>query len=109
MIAVSYKNLAKDPAKDADKRFIFRGRVMSFTDYDGNPCALACVDNPSTGVWQSPIYIVLQTTDEVKEGDVMTFYLIGEELTLPVDTKDSSSGKEEEVPVARAIYITNNK
>ena len=109
MIAVSYKDLAKDPAKYAGKRFIFRGKVMSFTDYDGKPCALVCVDNPSTGVWQSPIYIVLQTTDEVKEGDVMTFYLIGEELTLPVDAEDSSSGKEEEVPVARAIYITNNK
>jgi len=82
---------------------------MSFTDYDGNPCALVCMDNPSTGVWQSPMYVVLQTTDEVKEGEVVTFYLIGEELTLPVDAKDSSSGQEEEVPVAHAIYITKNK
>lgn len=109
MISVTYKELIKDPAKYAGKRFILRGKVMSFTDYDGNPCALVCMDNPSTGVWQSPMYVVLQTTDDVKEGEVVTFYLIGEELTLPVDAKDSSSGQEEEVPVARAIYITKNK
>ena len=33
------------------------------------------------------MYVVLQTTDDVKEGEVVTFYLIGEELTLPVDAK----------------------
>ena len=109
MISVTYKDLVKDPAKYAGRRFILRGKVMSFTDYDGNPCALVCVDNPSTGVWQSPMYVVLQTTDEVAEDDVVTFYLIGEELTLPIDAEDSGSGQEEEVPVARAVYITKNK
>lgn len=109
MVSVTYKELAKEPTRYAGRRFILRGKVMDFTDYDGSPCALVCMDNPATGVWQSPMYVVLQATDEVKEGDVLTFYLIGEEITLPVDAEYSDSGKEEEVPVARAVYITNNK
>ena len=52
MIALDYDELAKKPAQYAQKRFILRGKVMEFTDYDGQPCALACVSNPATGVWE---------------------------------------------------------
>lgn len=83
MIALSYDDLAQDPAKYAGKRFILRGKVMDFTDYDGRPCALICVTNPSTGVWQDAMYVVLSTSDEVQAGDVLTFYLVGEAITLP--------------------------
>ena len=74
MIALSYDDLAQDPAKYAGKRFILRGKVMDFTDYDGRPCALICVTNPSTGVWQDAMYVVLSTSDEVQAGDVLTDY-----------------------------------
>ena len=43
MIALDYDELAKKPAQYAQKRFILRGKVMEFTDYDGQPCALVCV------------------------------------------------------------------
>ena len=52
MIALDYDELAKKPDQYAQKRFILRGKVMEFTDYDGQPCALVCVSNPSTGVWE---------------------------------------------------------
>ena len=109
MIAVSYDDLAKDPAQYAGKRFILRGKVMDFTDYDGKPCALVCVTNPATGVWQDAMYVVLSTADEVKAGDVLTFYLVGEALTLPADGAYTKSGAEQEVPVATAVYVTKNK
>ena len=109
MIALSYDDLAQDPAKYAGKRFILRGKVMDFTDYDGRPCALICVTNPSTGVWQDAMYVVLSTSDEVQAGDVLTFYLVGEAITLPADGAYTKSGAEQDVPVASAIYVTKNK
>ena len=109
MIALSYDDLAQDPAKYAGKRFILRGKVMDFTDYDGRPCALICVTNPSTGVWQDAMYVVLSTSDEVQAGDVLTFYLVGEAITLPADGAYTKSGAEQDVPVASAVYVTKNK
>ena len=109
MIALSYDDLAQDPAKYAGKRFILRGKVMDFTDYDGRPCALICVTNPSTGIWQDAMYVVLSTSDEVQAGDVLTFYLVGEAITLPADGAYTKSGAEQDVPVASAIYVTKNK
>ena len=109
MIAVDYDALAQNPAKYAGKRFILRGKVMEFTDYDGRPCALVCVTNPSTGVWQDALYVVLSASDEVNEGDVLTFYLVGEANTLPADGAYTRSGSEQDVPVATAVYVTKNK
>ena len=109
MITVAYDDLAKDPVQYAGKQFILRGKVMDFTDYDGKPCALVCVTNPSTGVWQDAMYVVLSTADEVSKGDVLTFYLVGEALTLPADGAYTKSGAEQEVPVATAVYVTKNK
>ena len=109
MIALSYDDLAQDPAKYAGKRFILRGKVMDFTDYDGRPCALICVTNPSTGIWQDAMYVVLSTSDEVQAGDVLTFYLVGEAITLPADGAYTKSGAEQDVPVASAVYVTKNK
>ena len=109
MIALDYDELAKKPAQYAQKRFILRGKVMEFTDYDGQPCALVCVSNPATGVWEDALYVVLSTTDEVEQGGVYTFYLIGEAITLPADGAYTRSGTEQEVPVATAVYVTKNK
>ena len=109
MIALDYDELAKKPAQYAQKRFILRGKVMEFTDYDGQPCALVCVSNPATGVWEDALYVVLSTADEVEQGGVYTFYLIGEAITLPADGAYTRSGTEQEVPVATAVYVTKNK
>ena len=109
MIALDYDELAKKPDQYAQKRFILRGKVMEFTDYDGQPCALVCVSNPSTGVWEDALYVVLSTADEVEQGGVYTFYLIGEAITLPADGAYTRSGTEQEVPVATAVYVTKNK
>lgn len=109
MIELEYHSLLQNPAKYAGKQFIFRGKVMDFTDYNGSPCALVCVENPSTGVWTSPVYVVLSPSDEAAAGDVLTFYLKGEGITLPADGAYTASGAEEEVPVARAVHVTKNK
>ena len=109
MIALSYDELAKNPAQYEGKRFILRGKVMEFTDYDGQPCALICVSNPSTGVWEDALYVVLSTEDNVEQGGIYTFYLVGEAITLPADGAYTHSGAEQEVPVAAAVYVTKNK
>ncbi len=109
MISVNYNTLMKSPEKYGGKRFIFRGRVMSFSDYNGSPCALVCVDNPATGVWKDPIYVVLSAQEDVKEGDVRTFYMMSEGITIPVEGTYTKSGQEEEAPVVRAVYITDTK
>ena len=99
----------KSPRSSAQKRFILRGKVMEFTDYDGQPCALVCVSNPATGVWEDALYVVLSTADEVEQGGVYTFYLIGEAITLPADGAYTRSGTEQEVPVATAVYVTKKQ
>ena len=55
------------------------------------------------------MYVVLSTSDEVQAGDVLTFYLVGEAITLPADGAYTKSGAEQDVPVASAIYVTKNK
>ena len=99
-VNVSYAELAADPAAYAGKNFVFRGKVMDFIDYDGNPTALICVGNPQTGVWQDPLYAVLSVGDAVQEGDVITFYLVGEGLTLPADGRYTRDGQPAEAPTA---------
>lgn len=107
MIALEYDALARDVSRYAGSQFIMRGKVMAFTDYDGSPCAVVCVTNPSTGVWHDPVYVVLSTDDEVALDDILTFYLVGEGITLPADGAYTASGEEEEAPVARAAYVSN--
>lgn len=109
MQAVTYNDLARDPQRYAQKRFSFRGKVMAFTDYDGSPCALVCVDNASVGVWYDPVWVVLTGEEEIAVEDVVTFYLIGEGLTLPADGQYTKDGQEVEAPVARAAYATKTK
>lgn len=109
MIALDYSTLAKNPAKYEGKLFQFRGKVMEFTDFDGSPCALVCVKNVATGVWRDPIWIVLGGDEEIAEGDVVTFYLMGEALTLPANGQYTADGKEVEAPVARMIFWSFNK
>ena len=45
----------------------------------------------------------------VQAGDVLTFYLVGEAITLPADGAYTKSGAEQDVPVASAVYVTKNK
>lgn len=109
MIEPEYDDVAKAPQDYAGKQFIFRGKIMEFTDFDGSPCALVCVVNPRQGVWQGPYWIVLQGNEQIAVGDIMTFYLVGEALTLPADGQYTASGQVVEAPVARSVYSTTNK
>lgn len=109
MQAVDYATLAKDPEKYAGKWFTFRGRVEAFTDYDGKACALVCVDNVAVGEWKDPIWVVLTGEEELAEGNIATFYLSGEGLTLPAAGDYTKDGKETEAPVAQAMYVAEAK
>lgn len=109
IVSVTYEQLAGDSAAYQGKKFIFRGRVMAFADYDGTPCALVLVSNVSTGVWRDPLWVVLEGGDEVKEEDILTFYLEGEGTTLPADGAYTESGLPVEAPVARAKFISENR
>ena len=109
VIEANYAALVKNPAQYAGKNFIFRGKIAEFTDYDGTPCALVLTDNVSTGVWNGPVWVLLQSDMEFKVGDIITFYLIGLEQTIPADGQYTKDGAEVEAPVARAVYATENK
>ena len=107
MGTVEYANLARDPEKYTGKQFMMRGRVEAFTDYDGRACALVCVDNVAVGEWKDPVWVVLGSNMEVGEGDIASFYLIGEGLTLPADGAYTKDGAPAEAPVARAAYAAD--
>ena len=109
MVSPSYEQLLADPAAYRGKEFIFRGKVVGFTDYNGHPCAMVCVGNPATGIWNDPLYVVLTLEDNVTEEQVLTFYLSGEGITLPADGAYTRSGKTQEVPVCRVFRITENR
>ena len=106
---IRYEDLLLDPTAFIGKNFIFRGKVMDFTDLDGQPCALVCVSNPQTGIWKDPIYAILKVNDDVNTGDVLTFYLVGTGITLPASGEYLESGVETEVPVASAFFYTANR
>lgn len=109
MSALDYINLSRNAPKYQGTKFSFRGKVMEFTDYDGSPCALVCVDNASVGVWYDPIWVVLTGEEELKVGHVATFYMTGEGLTLPAGGQYTRDGAETEAPVARAAYVADIK
>jgi len=107
MQAVEYDDLAKAPENYFGRKFSLRGKVMAFTDYDGSPCALVCVDNPHVGNWYGPTWVVLTGAEEIEVGNIATFYLTGEGLTMPAAGEYTRSGKEAEAPVVRAVYVSD--
>ena len=109
MSAPDYNNLIRNPQKFTGTKFSFRGKVMEFTDYDGSPCALICVDNASVGVWYDPLWVVLSDTEGLELGSVATFYMTGEGLSLPAGGQYTKDNAEVEAPVARAVYVTDIK
>lgn len=109
MIDVSYASLTQNPAQYAGKNFVYRGKVVGFTDYDGIPCALVLVNNVATGVWKDPVWVLLDSDMEVSENELFTFYLIGTDQTIPAEGQYTVDGQEIEAPVARAVYVTTNK
>ena len=109
MSSVEYAALNRDPQKHQGVKFSMRGKVMEFTDYDGSPCALVCVDNASVGVWYDPVWVVLTGDENLAVGNVATIYMTGEGLTLPAGGQYNADGAETEAPVARAAYVTDIK
>lgn len=108
-VEVNYDTLVKNPAQYDGKNFIYRGKIVEFTDYDGTPCALVLTKNVSVGVWKDPVWVLLEDDMELAAGDIMTFYLIGTQQTIPADAQYTRDGTEVEAPVARAVYATKNK
>ena len=109
LIGVAYDALLRDPQKFVSRNFSFRGKVMEFADYNGSPCALVCVNNASVGVWNQPMWVILTGEEELAEGNVATFYLNSEGLTLPAAGKYTEDGQETEAPVVRAKIVTEIK
>ena len=110
VIEPDYDDMAANPQKYAGKQFIERGKVMGFTDYDGSPCALVCTENPGKGVWTEPIWVILDKDAGLQVEDIITFYLVGEGLTLPAGGAYYRNGiATAEAPVARAEYYTADK
>ena len=107
MLSVEYAALAKNVEKYAGKQFMERGKVMAFTDYDGRACALVCVDNPAIGKWYDPVWVVLNGDEEIAEGNIVSFYLVGEGLSMPVDGVYTIDGQAAEAPVAQAKFISD--
>ncbi len=106
MIELDYEDFLADPVKYNGKRFIFRGRVEDFADFDGRPCALVCVERDGD-VWRGPVWVVLDGTEGLAVGHVATFYLTGNGLTLPADGKYTLDGADVEAPAAYSEYVTN--
>ena len=68
---------------------------------------MCCIERPARFI--SPAEAVHGATGYVQAGDVLTFYLVGEAITLPADGAYTKSGAEQDVPVASAVYVTKNK
>ena len=94
LIGVAYKSLANEPQKFVDRNFSFRGKVMEFADYNGSPCALICVNNASVGVWYEPVWVILTGDEALSEGNVATFYMNSEGITLPAAGAYTENGLE---------------
>lgn len=109
MVEPKYEDFVENVTKYDGRSIKYRGKVMAFTDYSGSPCALVCVTNPSVGVWQDPVYIILDPSVEIEVGQVATFYFIGEGQTLPASGEYTAGNAEIEAPVGRAKYVTDIK
>ena len=107
MVEPKYGEYAANYAKYDGRNIKYRGKVMAFTDYSGSPCALVCVSNVSTGVWEDPVYIILDPSVEIAVGQVATFYYVGENQTLPAGGEYTANGQEAEAPVGRAKFVTD--
>lgn len=109
MIEPKYTDLKNNVEKYTGRNINYRGKVMAFTDYNGSPCALVCVNNVSTGVWKDPVWIILDPSVEIEIGQIATFYFVGEGQTLPAGGEYTTDGEETEAPVGRAKYVTDIK
>jgi len=105
MQSVNYADLLKEPGKHEGKQFMLRGRVEAFADFDGRASALVCVDNVAVGEWKDPVWVVLNGDEDLKEGNIVTFYLIGTGMTLPAEGTYTKDGASVEAPVAEAKYV----
>ena len=109
MINLNYEDLRRDVERYAGRKFIFRGKIVEFADYDGVPCALVLTNNVSSGVWRDPIWVVLSQGETFDVDDIVTFYLEGEGTTLPADGRYTASGESVEAPVTRSVYTSTNR
>ena len=109
MVSLNYDDLVKDVARYDGKKFIFRGKIAEFADYDGIPCALVLVNNVSSGVWRDPIWVVLSQGETFDVDDIVTFYLEGEGTSLLASGAYTAGGHSVEAPVTRAVYTSTSR
>ena len=109
MVSLTYDDLTRDVSRYAGRKFILRGKIVEFADYDGVPCALVLTNNVSSGVWRDPIWVVLSNGETFDTGDIITFYLEGEGTTLPAGGEYTANGQSVEAPVTRAVYTSTNR
>lgn len=100
--AYGYASLAVAPETFAGKAITFRGRVDSFADLGGYPCALVYTVNPSTGVWAEPIWALMTQAAQLEAEDIRTFYgeIRGDSL---VYTDESGEDRQAPVVICRIV------
>ena len=67
------------------------------------------MNNASVGVWYEPVWVILTGDEALSEGNVATFYMNSEGITLPAAGAYTENGLETEAPVTRAKFVTEIK
>ncbi|MDR0897119.1 MAG: hypothetical protein LBN04_04610 [Oscillospiraceae bacterium] len=69
-----YETVLRNPGRVAGEAVTFRGRVEAVGASDGFPCLLLATNNPSAGVWQNPVWVLLAAPLQAEVGDIYTVY-----------------------------------
>lgn len=72
--SLGYDALLASPDAFAGEAITFRGAVGGFVEISGFPCALVYTENPSQGVWQRPVCVLLTEPIPLEAGDIRTMY-----------------------------------
>lgn len=96
-----YNNLIGAPEAYVGNAVTFRGKVGGFTDLAGFPCVLVYTENPGTGVWRMPMWVMLTEATTLAEDDMVTVYgdLRGDVLAY----EDAEGGGEAPVVIGRSV------
>lgn len=77
----------------AGQAITFRGSVGEISDYGGFPIVLIYTDNPRTGVWQNPIWVILTQAASLTEDGLYTVYGELRGQTLPYTGVEGGAGE----------------
>lgn len=79
---VGYENVS---TSDVGTTILFRGHVEEITSLYGYPCVRIHTQNPRSGVWVAPLYVLLTAQTPVEVGGIYTVYadVTGETMAAP--------------------------